>query len=162
MELDERSAPNINFVPCVTWVRRGVAKPVPERVKLTSEELAAVIQQTKHDLADLEQDSDEDKDNTAKDEVKGHSDKKDKTEEEIVDEYGLADYDEEEEAPEGGAKLLGSAANQCCNEYSDSDLDSNLFLRIPNIRIQIRDFCKTNNIWIRIRNRILSSESESF
>ena len=62
MELDERSAPNINFVPCVTWVRRGVAKPVPERVKLTSEELAAVIQQTKHDLADLEQDSEEDKD----------------------------------------------------------------------------------------------------
>ena len=112
MELDERSAPNINFVPCVSWVRRGVAKPVPERVKLTSEELAAVIQQTKHDLADLEQDSDEDKDNTAKDEVKGHSDKKDKTEEEIVDEYGLADYDEEEEAPEGGAKLLGSAANR--------------------------------------------------
>ena len=107
MELDERSAPNINFVPCVSWVRRGVAKPVPERVKLTSEELAAVIQQTKHDLADLEHDSDEDKDNTAKDEVKGHSDKKDKTEDEIIDEYGLADYDEEEEAPEGGAKLLG-------------------------------------------------------
>ena len=37
----------INFVPCVTWVRRGVAKPEPERVKLTQEELAAVISQTK-------------------------------------------------------------------------------------------------------------------
>jgi hypothetical protein len=31
----------------VTWVRRGVAKPEPERVKLTQEELAAVISQTK-------------------------------------------------------------------------------------------------------------------
>ena len=29
---------------------------------------------------------------------------------------------------------------QCCNEYSDSDSDSNLILRIPNIRIRIRDF----------------------
>ena len=31
-------------------------------------------------------------------------------------------------------------SEQCCNEYSDSDSDSNLFLRIPNIRIRIRDF----------------------
>ena len=52
--------------------------------------------------------------------------------------------------------------DQCCNEYSDSDSDSNLFLRILNIRIRIRDFCKTNNIRIRICNRILTSESESF
>ena len=46
--------------------------------------------------------------------------------------------------------LLHQVMRQCCNEYSDSD--SNLFLRIPNIRIRIRDFCKTNNIRIRIRN----------
>ena len=46
---DEEGASDskINFVPCVTWVRRGVARPEPERVKLTQEELAAVISQTK-------------------------------------------------------------------------------------------------------------------
>ena len=60
------------------------------------------------------------------------------------------------------SKLRRSIIFQCCNEYSDSDSDSNLFLRIPNIRIRIRDFCKTNNIQIRICNRILTSESESF
>ena len=59
-----------------------------------------------------------------------------------------------------GPALSASVPQQCCNEYSDSD--SNLFLRIPNIRIRIRDFCKTNIIRIRIRNRILTSESESF
>jgi periodic tryptophan protein 1 len=47
MEEEEGSDSKINFVPCVTWVRRGVAKPEPERVKLTQEELAAVISQTK-------------------------------------------------------------------------------------------------------------------
>ena len=106
MEDDEKSGSHINFIPCVTWVRRGVAKPVPERVKLTTEELAAVINQTKNDLAELENDSDAE---DAKDAVsdKKSSEKKDKTEEDIIDEYGLADYDDEQETPEGGSKLLG-------------------------------------------------------
>ena len=62
MDFDEKSEPNINFVPCVTWVRRGVAKPVPERVKLTAEELAEVINQTKKNLENTENDG-EDSDN---------------------------------------------------------------------------------------------------
>ena len=37
---------------------------------------------------------------------------------------------------------VGSGMKQCCNEYSDSDSDSNLFPRIPNIRIRIRDFLR--------------------
>lgn len=45
----EKGDSNINFIPCVTWVRRGVAKPEPERVQLTKEELIEVIQQTKVD-----------------------------------------------------------------------------------------------------------------
>ena len=103
---DEKSGSHINFIPCVTWVRRGVAKPVPERVKLTTEELAAVINQTKNDLAELENDSDNEEAKTEASEVKV-SEKKDKTEEDIIDEYGLADYDEEEETPEGGSKHSG-------------------------------------------------------
>jgi len=106
MEDDEKSGSHINFIPCVTWVRRGVSKPVPERVKLSPEELAAVINQTKNDLAELENDSDtEDTKESVSD--KKSSEKKDKTEEDIIDEYGLADYDDEQETPEGGSKLLG-------------------------------------------------------
>ena len=97
MEDDEKTGSHINFIPCVTWVRRGVAKPVPERVKLTTEELAAVINQTKNDLAELENDSDTE-DTKVSD--KKSSEKKDKTEEDIIDEYGLDDYDE------SGAKQL--------------------------------------------------------
>jgi len=113
----ESTQPQINFIPCLTWVKRGVAKPDPERVKLTSEELTAVIKQTKKDLAELENEGEgEEKENKVKDENKKaevpvkkerSSEKKNKTEEEIMAEYGLDDYDEEEEQGEGGARLLG-------------------------------------------------------
>lgn len=112
----ESTQPKINFIPCLTWVKRGVAKPDPERVKLTSEELTAVIKQTKKDLSELENESEgEEKENKVAVEntatvapVKHKSsEKKDKTEEEIMAEYGLDDYDEEEEEKEGGARLLG-------------------------------------------------------
>jgi len=114
MDIEENSEPNINFIPCLTWVRRGVAKPVPERVKLTADELEAVINQTKNDLADLENndnsDGEEVTDNKENSDIKKNMNSiygVEKTEEEIIDEYNLDDYDQEEEAPEGGAKLLG-------------------------------------------------------
>ena len=109
MELFEDKDPesNINFIPCLTWVSRGVAKTVPDRVKLTTEELSAVISQTKKDLAEIEDDSEtEDGAATEQSDYKPNE-KKDKTEQEIMEEYDLADYDDEEETPEGGSKLLG-------------------------------------------------------
>eukprot|EP00092_Neocalanus_flemingeri_P038984 GFUD01042438.1.p1 GENE.GFUD01042438.1~~GFUD01042438.1.p1 ORF type:complete len:552 (+),score=182.11 GFUD01042438.1:59-1714(+) len=117
MDLEKTQA-NINFIPCITWVKRGVAKPDPERVKLTSEELTAVIKQTKKDLSELENESEgEEKENkvvteNTKPEVVSNvksksSEKKDKTDAEVMAEYGLDDYDEEEEGAEGAARLLG-------------------------------------------------------
>jgi len=50
----EKNEPNINFIPCLTWVRRGVAKPDPERLKLSADELVAVISQTKKKVDELE------------------------------------------------------------------------------------------------------------
>ncbi len=42
-----------NFIPCMAWVRRGVAKPEPDRVQLSREELAALLKQTKVYIARL-------------------------------------------------------------------------------------------------------------
>jgi len=127
MEL-EKTGSNINFIPCLTWVRRGVAKPNPERVKLTTEELTAVIQETKNNLKDVKEEEDssgegeEDEDGEGKEnictdnitvkeepvkdeKVEKEEEMKEKTEEDITAEYGLEDYDEEEEG--GEAPLLG-------------------------------------------------------
>merc|ERR1719341_861624 len=100
MELEKGNG--INFIPCLTWVRRGVAKPDPEHVKLTSEELSSVIAQQKNNLKEQEEEEGEgDAEETADkaagmdDEVKVKVEKeegKDKTEEDIMKEYGLEDY----------------------------------------------------------------------
>lgn len=104
----EKNGSNINFIPCITWVRRGVAKPDPERVKLTTEELSTVIKQTQKNIKELEGEDggDGDKENNDTPSIKETtSEKGEKTEEEIALEYGLDDYDNEEEG--GEAPLLG-------------------------------------------------------
>lgn len=118
----EKAVSNINFVPCLTWVRRGVAKPNPERLKLTAEELSAVIKETKNNIVEQEEetggDSETEKENIdssdnieVKKEFKKEpvaapegKPKEDKTEQEIADEYGLDDYDDEED---GENNMLG-------------------------------------------------------
>ena len=92
-----------------------IFRPDPEHVKLTSEELSSVIAQQKNNLKEQEEeegegDAEETADKSAEmdDEVKVKVEKgegKDKTEEDIMKEYGLEDYDQEEEG--GEANLLG-------------------------------------------------------
>jgi len=83
----------VNFIPCLKWVRRGVSKPEPERVKLSKEELIQVIEQTKGTIDDFENNDSSDEKDAAevKDENRLKSDR------DIMDEYGLDDYDDEEE-----------------------------------------------------------------
>jgi len=87
-----------------------VAKPEPERVKLTKEELLQVIKQTKGDLEGLEDESDEEKENTIikdePEESKPKLIKTNKTDQDIEDEYGLNDYDDEGH-DENARKMFG-------------------------------------------------------
>ena len=85
-------------------------------MKLTTEELSTVIAQQKNSLKEQEE---EEEDGAGEGEegveevkmegdevkVKVEKEEKDKTEEDIMKEYGLEDYDEEEEG--GEANLLG-------------------------------------------------------
>ena len=72
----------LNFIPCLKWVRRGAAKAVPEKVKLTQEELASVIEKTKQTIED-------EADETAEEIIDDESD-------DITKKYDLDNYDEED------------------------------------------------------------------
>ena len=46
-------AKSMNFVPCMTWIKRGVAKAHPEQVVVTEDELKKIIDETKDELQEM-------------------------------------------------------------------------------------------------------------
>jgi len=141
MSDDENERNEIDFVPCLAWVRRGVAKPEPEKVKLTKEELQQIILQTKGDLQDLEEEEEEEEneDEENKDPESAEPSKTNKKpkkptpangireDQDIIDEYDLEDYDNDEgeskEAqPVFGLGDLTKFADPSEDQYLDPDL----------------------------------------
>jgi len=115
---------SINFIPCLTWVQRGVAKHDPDKVKLTQEELAAIIQKTGGELKDLEmeeqgendeeEDDDDDQDEEDKENgdmktevVNGANVKTEMSEEDkdIDKKFDLDNYDEEDDTDGDGLNI---------------------------------------------------------
>ncbi|XP_057341781.1 periodic tryptophan protein 1 homolog [Microplitis mediator] len=82
----------MNVIPCCTWVKKGVAAAVPDKVQLTAEELEGIIKKTESDLADLEADSDADSDNEP---GCSNAPKKNDTPKSMDDEFNFENYDEE-------------------------------------------------------------------
>ncbi|KAK4323826.1 hypothetical protein Pmani_005466 [Petrolisthes manimaculis] len=46
----------VRFIPCATWIPKGVAKNKPDRVELSKEDLAQMIKETEGNLRELEED----------------------------------------------------------------------------------------------------------
>ena len=44
----------INFIACVNWVKKGVAKEVPEKVDLNKDELKRLIEEARQNVQNLE------------------------------------------------------------------------------------------------------------
>ncbi|XP_033223851.1 periodic tryptophan protein 1 homolog [Belonocnema kinseyi] len=95
-----------NAILCTTWVKRGVAAAVPDKVQLSPEELKNIIQKTKAELDDLEDESEnEENPSSSKRKEKGGKSKKEKNlsmegVENIKikvdgDEYNFDNYDDE-------------------------------------------------------------------
>lgn len=82
----------MNVIPCTTWVKRGVAAAVPEKVELKPEELEEIIKETQSALEDEE--SDEEAAGTSQSNTKTNTNT---NESPIagVDEYNFQAYDEE-------------------------------------------------------------------
>lgn len=122
-DLDEH-----NFVPCVAWVRRGVAKPEPDRVKLNRDELASLIEQTKSNLIDEEEEGEETEDATeeasmADTEPASTGNDPNKTEEQnLIDKYGLENYDDDDGGEQSVKTLLNLGDMACFADPRDDPL----------------------------------------
>ncbi|XP_044255821.1 periodic tryptophan protein 1 homolog [Tribolium madens] len=103
--MEETDAENrVNFITCVKWVKKGVAKSQPEKVQLSKAELVQVIKATKKKLRVTNEENTQGESSTQ-------------------DEFNLENYDEQDE---GAAEALGisSLADLQNNEednFSESD-----------------------------------------
>ncbi|XP_017889323.1 periodic tryptophan protein 1 homolog [Ceratina calcarata] len=75
----------MSIIPCLSWVKRGVANSNPQRIELTAQELEKIISEEKSNLDNVENESIEDE------EVVNQTDKT----EDHMDEYNFDKYDAE-------------------------------------------------------------------
>ncbi|PNF40490.1 putative periodic tryptophan protein 1 [Cryptotermes secundus] len=89
--MDNEDAPSsVNFIPCVKWVRKGVAKEIPEKVQLTEEELQEILNETRAEVRTVEEDDSGNK-GTQKNPIS-----------DAFDEYHFDQYDDEDTKPNAG------------------------------------------------------------
>ncbi|KAK7107363.1 hypothetical protein V1264_015302 [Littorina saxatilis] len=121
-----------SLIPCLTWVKRGVSKASPDKIQLDKEELKKLIEDAQDQL-DVADDSDGSQDENAENgddedasapETKTKS-KKEKSkkrkhkvgdDDDIVDKYGLDDYDEDTVKTSSHTSGLGDVAKFASNE----------------------------------------------
>merc|ERR1712183_382039 len=131
--------PPLNFIPsmfiCGAWVKRGIAKQEPDKVKLEEADLQKLLDETKTKMKDLngeelnmddveeepldgdekndEEDKDEDEENISEDDndisedAPGIENVDSEDDAAIREEYGLEDYDNEEGSLMTGAGMAG-------------------------------------------------------
>ncbi|KAJ8938215.1 hypothetical protein NQ314_011574 [Rhamnusium bicolor] len=107
--MEEASQSNVNFVPCVRWVRRGVASANPVKVQLSKDELVQIVKDTKEKLLITANGND---DTPMEEEPSGS------------DEYNFENYDEDDEG--NTASLLGISSlaelpTEAEDNFSESD-----------------------------------------
>ncbi|XP_041974303.1 periodic tryptophan protein 1 homolog [Aricia agestis] len=123
----EESTPTVSLISCMHFVRRGVAKPVPEKIELTEKELEKIIKQTADDLRLTEQgddDSDEEEQNAAPREPPADPN----------DEFNFANYDQEDSTNPIGIGTIATLPNlgdlgdnvQIRTEGPDSDEEDDI------------------------------------
>ncbi|XP_076274450.1 periodic tryptophan protein 1 homolog [Rhynchophorus ferrugineus] len=103
--MENNSETNINFVPCLKWVKKGVASTTPSNVQLSKNELVQIINDTKEKLNIATNNESMEADNNE-------------------DEFNLAEYDNEDEnqtAHALGIHSLAELPTEAEDHFSESD-----------------------------------------
>lgn len=103
MEEDhEDEVPNVNFVPSLLFIKRGIAKANPDKVTLTPAELARIISETRDDLeeeAGSDMDASEDEENEESAATITNRAAEHLASGQTGDEYGFEQYEQESGEP---------------------------------------------------------------
>ena len=147
------------LIPCLTWVKRGVSKQTPDRVKISKEELKSIIETTKEDLDNMTEDGDDNDDDNGDDDqengatagentIKANK-KKRKVDTDvdddgdIVSKYGLDDYDLDDEDDVNPLDIGGLSF------YTSNDED-------PNLTVKDSDDSDAEDVEIRSTDNLLA------
>ncbi|XP_060810409.1 periodic tryptophan protein 1 homolog [Amyelois transitella] len=127
----EENTPTVSLVSCMHFVRRGIAKAVPEKIELTEKELADIIKQTANDLRITERgedvsDDEDDNENVGNTEQAEPADPNDR--------FNFANYDNEDDSNPVGIGTVATLPNlgdlsenvQIRTEGPDSDEEDDI------------------------------------
>lgn len=110
----EENSPTVSLISCMHFVRRGVAKSVPEKIELTEKELEKIIKQTAEDLRVTEQGEDESDEEGASSAPEPPANPN--------DEFNFEKYDEEDDSNPIGIGTVATLPNL-------GDLSENVHIR---------------------------------
>lgn len=140
MEQDQKPG-RINFISCVKWVRRGLAKSNPEKVRLNKDELVRLINETRSELR-------------ASEDV---SQAEASTRMNVDDEFNLENYDEDDD-DKTTAQLLGisslaeveGATEDHFSESDDSDKEDDEIKPEDNLILagRVEEDCSTLEVYV--------------
>lgn len=101
---------NVNFVPCVKWVKRGVANANPAKVQLSKSELVQIIKETKEKLS------------ITNNQENGRGDAPMGGQSSTADEYNFEDYDQDDDQAQAlGIQSLAELPTEAEDHFSESD-----------------------------------------
>ncbi|XP_031557007.1 periodic tryptophan protein 1 homolog [Actinia tenebrosa] len=119
------------MIPCLAWVRRGVAKENPDKVTLSKEELKEVIDDARERLREKKEEKAQENNvnsdgASSKEKTKTEkNNEEDEDLEEILNEYDLGNYDDQEEE---GIRMEG-AGMAGLSYYTSNDEDPYVLIK---------------------------------
>ncbi|XP_030381403.1 periodic tryptophan protein 1 homolog [Scaptodrosophila lebanonensis] len=135
---------SIDFVPAICFVPRGVTKERPDKIVLTKDELARVIEDTKDLLEDDDDNEDEENDDQETMEVDNSENQN------PDDEFNFNNYDNEPNARVTNIGNVVEADEQIPDEDEDSEAEDEVIKPTDNLVLvgHVQDDAASMEVWV--------------